>query len=202
MLVNIPETLRQYPAIDNLGIIPNPEQFSAHCPEIYGKGNFDVEISTSGGSYDFTLFPEQFHGAAYMAIEKHWQTRTDQPGCIIRLSQGLLHPNTTFRVNGFHIDAITESYPDNPYPKNDIFAVSDALCTVFQDQTFVLPREGIILTDDLETFLRENFKTQSSNIARVVPQPHHMMRYDSYVVHAAQLPATPTERTWMMIQFY
>jgi hypothetical protein len=200
--VNIPQELAKIPSIEDMGAIPNPELFSARCDDIFGKGHFDQPLLQKDDGYDLSVIPQQFRGAAKMAIAKHRATPNNQPGCVIRLNQGLLDPGRTFRVEGLHIDAIIRRYPDNIYPKNDIFIVSDTLCTAFQRQAFHLPGHAFQKAEDMGWALGQEFEEQADPAARFVPAPYHMVRYGSYAVHAAQLPTEPTQRTFMMVQFF
>lgn len=199
--VNIPEKLSTPPHISNLGPIPNPEEFSKKCPEIFGGKGFDIELEKTDDGFDLSDIPEQFRPAVEFAIREHFKTATNQTNCVVRLNQGTLEKGN-FRVIAPHIDALVEKYPDNTYPENDIFIVSDALTTLFYEQAFDLPQQSFAKPEDLNWTLSERLQAQVDETKCYAPKPYEMMRYDSYAVHAARNATQRTDRTFLMVQFY
>lgn len=206
MSINIPETLAQVPRIEDLGPVPNVEAFSAPCPELADirNGHKDIHITDlRGGFYNAANAPEQFRPALAMAKAVYDAERPGLPCPVeMHLNQGVLEPGRNFRVVEKHFDPWVRAYPDNPGKPKMSFIVSDALTTIFYAQSFHIPEQAFMKMEDMSWALNQMFDEQADPQARIVPEPYHLIRFDPYAVHEAQLPVVPTQRTMALIRFY
>jgi hypothetical protein len=206
MSTNIPETLARPPRIDDLGPIPNPEEFSAPCPDLIGikNGHKDIHITDQrGGFFNIENAPAQFRPAIAMAKAVYDSERPGMPCPVeLHLNQGMLDTGRNFRVIQKHFDPYVRGYPDNIGKPKMSFIVSDALTTIFYNQAFKVPKQIFMKIEDMDWSLNKLFAEQADPEARIVPEPYHLMRFDPYAVHEAQLPTEPTQRTMALIRFY
>lgn len=197
-MINLIEKLKQRPVIADLGEIPDPLAFSFINAANPG-GSWDTALSWSPGTgYDLSAVPINFHAAITMAIDTHEHDFKAGQYCMVHANRGLLKSGTNFRARGLHIDAVISCYPEDPYPNNDVFVVSDSLPTKFYNQAFNLPDH---ITGDFSEGLHRILEEQASEDHAMTALPYHMVRFDSFAVHTAQQPTEPTTRSFLMVRF-
>lgn len=204
-VTNIPETLAQRPYINDMGPIPNPEEFSRPDPQLFGaKGQLDVHLTDlRGGFFDIEKAPPQFRLAVAMAKAAYDEKFAGRPCPVeLHLNQGWLEPNRNFRVVEPHFDPWVKAWPDNPGKPKESYMVSDALTTRFYDQSFTVPASQFQKIEDMGWALTDIFRTQADPAAAVEPPPHHMLAASPYAVHEARLSPERTFRTFMLLRFY
>lgn len=201
-MIHIPQKLSALPTITDLGPIPAPPLFSAQFANATREPYWlDTQLNwTPSHGYDLSPVPTSFHPAILMAIEAHEQNHPSGQICQIHANQGLLNPDEAYRARGLHIDAPVYTYPKTTYPNNDVFVVSDSLPTKFYAQSFALP--DTLDSADRNASLNAILSEQADENAVIIPEPHHMIRFDSFVVHSAQKSSSPTQRTFLMVRFF
>ena len=195
--------MAQPPAYHDLGPIPYPENFSARCSDIFNEKSFDQRIQWSPTwGYDLEGVPTQFHPTILQSIDVHELDRPNQKHCWIHYNQGLLQADETFRIGDIHFDAWPETYPETDYRNSDVFLVSDALPTQFYLQPFAMPEQLSETGADLNCKIINALDRQKDAAKMVTPPPYHLIRYDSFTVHQAQIPTVETARTFLMVRFF
>lgn len=200
---NVPERLSKPPAITDYGRIADPENFSAVLTAREKPLNIRATLKPQAdGLLGLAEMPRNFHAAIRWAEAIHNADTHDQPDCAVQLFQGLLLPQQNFGVIDPHIDTHVRGYPDGQGILEDSFIISDALTTIFYKQGFELPATPFAHPEDFYWKLSEIFKEQVEPESRFIPEPHHLVRFPAFSVHASQLPDVPTQRTAAILHFY
>lgn len=202
-MISVIKKMAQNPSYQDLGPIPYPKSFSARCCDIFNESSVDQCIKRSHAfEYDLEYVPEQFHPTILKAIDIHEAERPEQRNCWLHYNQGVLQLGETFRIADIHFDAWTETYPSTDYRNNDVFLVSDALPTQFYVHPFAMPEEIDETGADLNVRIINEINGQKDTTRMVTPPPYHLIRYDSFTVHRAQIPTVETPRTFLMVRFF
>jgi hypothetical protein len=198
-MINLIEKLGNKPIITDLGMIDDPLVFSFnHASNPDGSWDTTIEWSADKG-YDLSDIPANFHTAIRKAIAVHGHDHPPSQTFAVHANHGLLKPGEIFRAWGVHIDAIVRSFPHTDYPNNDVFVVSDALPTIFYNQSFVLPDR---IVGNVQEELHQIINEQLDEKSGFTLPPYHMARFDSFAVHTAQKPTEPTRRSFLMVRFF
>ncbi len=202
-MINIPKRLAQNPPLCNLGLITNPDAFSADCSDALENGHLDESIMFRNGKPNLEHIPIQFHPAILKAVDAYTETtgRAPEYGAI-HISQLDLKPFAVPRVGDIHVDAIISAYPETDYGESLNFIVSDCFPTRLFNQPFDLPENlpDDVHADEIYSFLRQSFEDQINEDAIVTPDAYEMMQYDPYVVHQAQVNDQEVRRTMMLVR--
>ncbi len=206
IITNVRDALLEAKPLNNLGRIPNPEEFSR---QVTGQTfTLDTYIGDPRCP-DLSIVPQQFHAVALMACKSHLDKlgeNAGQHGTIV-ISQAEIGRGENLRVTERHIDAIVQAYPETPYETQDVYIVSDTLPTQFYTKPILLPEELPVpfgndprmLSEHYGSVLKNHFNLNLEQEDFVTPSPYELMNYNSFVVHQAQLATEPTHRTMCLL---
>ncbi len=208
IITNLRDALLEPRPLNNLGRIPNPEEFSRPVSEnAYMR---DIIIGNPVNP-ELSSVPQQFHQVVEMACAAHL---AKLKGNIVThgeilISQAQLGRGENLRLTQRHIDATVENYPETTYLPTDTYIVSDALPTQFYTKPLLLPEElPIPHTTDPEgviqhygAVLRHQFDMAIDERHFVTPDPYDLINYGALMVHQAQIAVEPTFRTMCLLNF-
>mgnify|MGYP006272853779 CR=1 FL=1 len=212
---NLRSLMARVPVIDDIGVIPNKEEFSARNQIVFNNPNgYDTwltfpDIHSSNLEISDPAFPRQYHPAVLKAVDDYAARHPDTQSVKVNASvvSGELKPDETLRLGGKHIDHIVYNYSDDQLVPVAQYIVSDNHPTLFYRQPYLLPEKlpvDLLQEYDGEVLeiLSQYFEKLTNPATQTSLPPYHIARYDSFVVHEAQ-PATQTcDRTFMLMRFF
>lgn len=178
----------------DLGIIPNPEEFSNY------KGPIAIQRPFQrADNYDFSAIPPAFLPSIWKAINH--QRKIKDLGFTLQLRQGELN-DTNFFGSEPHTDAVCSDqiYGDNVVP-SAIYLVSNILQPRIYTQKFV-PPSGYIGDVEYNAVISRVVREQFDGASTFTPAPCHMVRFGPFTVHAGQKIVESTERALLTLRFW
>ncbi|GEM_PF-2852202 len=189
----------------DMGLIADPARFAA---PLHGGEPFHADFLIKAPGTDFYLpdmLARSFGEVVGKSVEAHYSAGRAcfHEYCMMHISQGTLEPGVVFRAGGKHIDALYEEVLRESYPNNDCYTISSSLPMLLYDQPFAIDiskarEKSGMLMDFIDAVL--NLQAREEAVRDF--GANHIVRHDSFMVHSAQPPKEPTERTFLMVRFF